>query len=72
MNRTCPTCKHTLGGGCCRLNSERECADDDDRPLWEPRTEFQTFAAAADYRDLLQPDTWHAAMVDGKAHAIYE
>lgn len=24
---TCVGCKHYLGGGCCRMNLERECAD---------------------------------------------
>lgn len=72
MNRSCGTCKSNLGGGCCKLNSERECMDDDERPLWEPRTVFKDYVDAADYRDLLQPDAWSAAMVDGKVHAKYE
>lgn len=23
----CPTCRHSLGGGCCRIGLERECGD---------------------------------------------
>ena len=51
MIQDCITCKHSLSGGNCALNSERECADDDARPLWEPRTEFETIADAAMYVD---------------------
>ena len=72
MVRDCITCKDSLGGGFCRLNSERECADDDARPLWKPETIFADYAAAGDYRDLLQPESWAARMVDGKVIATYE
>lgn len=30
----CIGCVHYLGGGCCRINLERECADGD-REMWE-------------------------------------
>lgn len=72
MNRTCPTCKSNLGGGCCKLNSELECADDDERPLWEPRTIFRDYVEAAYYRDDLQPDHFEAHMEAGKVVATYE
>lgn len=32
--KSCKGCIHYLGGGCCRINLERECADDDYQ-LWE-------------------------------------
>lgn len=60
MNRSCGTCKSNIGGGCCRINSELECGDDDARPLWEVRTVFRGYAEAGDYRDLLQPEGYKA------------
>ena len=32
--KTCEGCKHYLGGGCCRLNEEKECAAGEFE-LWE-------------------------------------
>lgn len=32
----CPTCKHYLGGGCCRINLEAECAAGYFE-AWEPK-----------------------------------
>ena len=29
MDLNCDGCKHYLGGGCCRINLEKECADGD-------------------------------------------
>ena len=71
MNRSCGTCKSNLGGGCCSYNSERECMDDDERPLWEPRTVFKDYVDAANYRDDLQPASWFAATVEGKVVVSY-
>ena len=33
---TCEGCKHYLGGGCCRINEEKECADSE-YELYEPK-----------------------------------
>lgn len=33
----CEGCIHFLGGGCCRMNLERECADGDFE-MWEDET----------------------------------
>ena len=27
ISKNCATCKHYLGGGCCNLSSEKECAE---------------------------------------------
>ena len=35
MVKDCWTCKHHLGGGSCRMNSEKECAENEFE-LWEP------------------------------------
>ena len=35
-DRTCDTCRHYLGGGCCRLNLEPECAAGEFE-AWEPK-----------------------------------
>ena len=34
---SCAGCKHDLGGGCCRINEERECRDGGGFELYEPR-----------------------------------
>ncbi len=36
MNKCCDTCKHDLGGGCCRINMEAECCEGGGYELWEP------------------------------------
>lgn len=36
MGRCCETCRHDLGGGCCRINLEAECAAGEFE-AWEPR-----------------------------------
>lgn len=36
MGRCCETCSHDLGGGCCRINLEAECAAGEFE-AWEPR-----------------------------------
>ena len=33
---TCDTCRHYLGGGCCRINLEAECAAGE-YEAWEPK-----------------------------------
>lgn len=33
----CDTCKHDLGGGCCRINLEAECREGGGFEAWEPR-----------------------------------
>ena len=65
MNRSCNLCKSNLGGGCCKANSERECMDDDERPLFTPRTLFKSYVEAANYRDLLQPENYRAVVGTG-------
>lgn len=34
--RNCDTCRHDLGGGCCRINLEAECGKGDFE-AWEPK-----------------------------------
>ena len=34
---TCDTCRHYLGGGCCRINLEAECGKGEFE-AWEPKT----------------------------------
>ena len=72
MIQDCFTCKHSLGGGCCKLNSELECADDDARPLWTPITVFPNYVDAANYRDLLQPEHYKATTTNGKVYTRYD
>jgi len=36
MGRCCETCRHYLGGGCCRINLEAECAAGEFE-AWEAR-----------------------------------
>ena len=36
MGVCCETCRHNLGGGCCRINLEAECAAGE-YEAWEPR-----------------------------------
>lgn len=36
MERTCDTCAHYLGGGCCRINLEAECGAGEFE-AWEPK-----------------------------------
>ena len=36
MGRCCETCRHDLGGGCCRINLEAECSAGE-YEAWEPR-----------------------------------
>lgn len=33
---TCDTCRHYLGGGCCRINLEAECGKGEFE-AWEPK-----------------------------------
>lgn len=41
-NKRCETCKHYLGGGCCRINVEDECEAGGGYECWEPRmTKFE-------------------------------
>lgn len=35
----CAGCKWSLGGGYCRLNAEKECAEGGGFELWEERAE---------------------------------
>lgn len=35
-DRNCDTCRHYLGGGCCRINLEAECAAGE-HEAWEPK-----------------------------------
>ena len=37
----CWNCRYSLGGGCCRLNVEKECAAGDEPVAWEPREDEQ-------------------------------
>lgn len=34
IHASCEGCRWYLGGGCCRINEERECAEGE-RELWE-------------------------------------
>ena len=36
MGRCCETCRHYLGGGCCKVNLEAECAGGE-YDAWEAR-----------------------------------
>lgn len=45
----CDGCRHYLGGGCCRLNVEKECAAGGFE-LWEGETEKEGAAIAATSR----------------------
>ncbi|MBR6839388.1 MAG: hypothetical protein IKM82_02215 [Oscillospiraceae bacterium] len=36
--RTCDTCRHYLGGGCCRINLESECGEGF-HEAWEGKTD---------------------------------
>ena len=37
-SHTCDTCRHYLGGGCCRINLEAECGAGEFE-AWEPKEE---------------------------------
>ena len=39
MSKECSTCKHYLGGGCCRLNMEQECREGGGYELWEEKND---------------------------------
>lgn len=36
MDKNCETCRYGLGGGCCRINLEGECAAGE-YEAWEPK-----------------------------------
>lgn len=36
IEKNCTNCNSYLGGGCCRLNSEKECAENEFE-LWEAK-----------------------------------
>ena len=35
LERICETCRHYLGGGCCRINLEAECREGGGFEAWE-------------------------------------
>lgn len=41
MSKECSTCKHYLGGGCCRLNMEQECREGGGYELWEGKNDAE-------------------------------
>jgi hypothetical protein len=39
--KTCKTCDHYLGGGCCAINEEDECEAGGGYELWKKREEMK-------------------------------
>ena len=67
MIRACESCVHH-GRDCDPIR----CIEGGALLRWSPRTEFQTFTEAADYRDQVQPDHFRAERRDGVVYAEME
>ena len=50
--RNCDTCRHGLGGGCCRINLEAECGKGE-HEAWEPKEEDMDWAGVEKYLEML-------------------
>ena len=60
----CDSCKHDLGGGCCRVNLEAECREGGGFEAWEPREPDFNMVTYEDELAIFRMEDYAKDMID--------